>query len=84
MIKASVLLYSVTISIFILITTLFVVTSMFDAQISAIEFTRCERVSDNINSAIELILSGGYNSKKGIEEKVDLFGDGKILFSSRE
>jgi hypothetical protein len=84
MIKASVLLYSVTISIFILITTLFVVTSMFDAQISAIEFTRCERVSDNINSAIELILSGGYNSKKGIEEKVDLFGDGKdFVFVTR-
>ena len=74
MLKASALLYSIVFSIVILIITLFIVSSLYYTQISSIKLGRIERVNDNMESAIAVLLNTDNNSAT-----IDLFKDGKDL-----
>lgn len=77
--KGAALIYAVVFSIIILITTGFLVTSVYTGQIGFIRLKRLERANDNLHSAINLLLYSGEIDRNNPVSEFDLFGDGKDL-----
>jgi hypothetical protein len=77
MLKASALIYAVVLSIVILLITVFLVTSLYDSQITAIRIKNMERANDNLESTMQLLLHTDMAGKQDESYAIDLYGDGK-------